>query len=178
MFRQVVWILFSLMETFEPYWKKVRGSEPVETFGHRNHIEPEPIPVNLEDLIERFKIGYGQFSSLWKDLFSPESYAEIQRAAESGPADFQLVTDTWVRILYELAAIFHAWPRNRFKIIELVTTLYYARVAHFVLRTKDMTSEEAESLIEEQTLSFERQKDYLIKIWDEKTEQAVKAAQG
>jgi glucosylglycerate synthase len=177
MFRQVVWILFSLMETFEPYWKKVRGSEPVETFGHRNHIEPEPIAVNLDDLIDRFKVGYGQFSSLWKDLFSPESYAEIQRAAESGPADFQLVTDTWVRILYELAATFHAWPRNRFKIIELVTPLYYARVAHFVLRTKDMTSEEAESLIEEQTLSFERQKDYLIKIWDEKTEQAVTAAQ-
>jgi hypothetical protein len=37
-----------------------------------------------------------------------------------------------------------------------------------------MSSREAEELVEEQALQFEEQKDYLIKIWDEKSAQALK----
>ena len=90
-------------------------------------------------------------------------------AAAALPArTFEFPLQAWVQILYELAATFHTWTRNRFKIIELVTPLYYARVANFVRRTWDMSSEEAERFVEEQALEFENQKDYLVKIWDEK----------
>ena len=54
------------------------------------------------------------------------------------------------------------------KLIELVTPLYYARVASFVRQSWDMSSQEAENLVEEQALKFEEQKDYLIKVWDKK----------
>ncbi len=168
MFRQVVYVLFSLMERFENYWKTVRGSEPVETFGQTKAIEPESVAVDLEGLVEKFQTGFQQFSSLWKEIFSAEIFDEIRRASELGVREFHLPTGTWVRLLYELAATFHAWTHNRFKVIELVTPLYYARVASFVRESWEMTSEAAEKLVEEQALLFEKNKDYLLKIWDQK----------
>jgi hypothetical protein len=169
MFRQVVYILFSLMERFESYWKSVRGSTPVETFGHTNSIEPEPIAVDLEGMIEKFRVGFQQFSSLWKEIFCAECFDEIRKAAERGSRDFSLPTSVWVRLLYELSATFHAWSHNRFKVIELVTPLYYARAASFVRETWDMTSLAAENLVEEQALQFEEHKDYLLQVWKEKS---------
>jgi hypothetical protein len=169
MFRQVVWILFTLMEQYESYWKLIKVSQPVETFGQIDSQEPEPVEVNLADLTYRFRVGYQQFSSLWKEIFSAESFQAMEKAASLSPEDFSFPIDPWVSILYELAATFHAWPRNRFKIIELVTPLYYARIADFVRETREMTSAEAEQVVEKQTEIFENRKDYLLKVWEEKS---------
>jgi hypothetical protein len=69
--------------------------------------------------------------------------------------------------LYETAATFHAWKHNRGQLISLVTPLYLGRVASFINQTKDMTSSEAEAVVEEQAQIFENKKDYLIKVWDD-----------
>ncbi len=166
MFRQVVYVLFSLMEKLEPAWRNVRGSVSVETFGRTTDLQPEEVAVDLDSLVERFKTGFQQFGPLWKEVFCADCYESIRRAAERPAASFELPLSTWVQILYELAATFHAWTHNRFKIIELVTPLYYGRVASFVNQTRDMSTEEAERLVEEQALEFERQKDYLVAAWD------------
>ncbi|MEW5902580.1 MAG: glycosyl transferase family 2, partial [Acidobacteriota bacterium] len=142
---------------------------PVETFDHRNAGEPEAIAINPEDLIQNFRIGFRQFSPLWKQIFSQENFSRIQAAADGDRPDFSFPVEAWVRILYELAATFHAWPKNRFKIIEMATPLYYARVASFVQQTWEMSSQEAEMKVDEQALEFEREKDYLLKVWDEKS---------
>jgi hypothetical protein len=44
--------------------------------------------------------------------------------------------------------------------------LYYARVASFINRTQDMTTLEAEKIIDQQAQTFETLKPYLLKIWD------------
>ena len=82
---------------------------------------------------------------------------------------FILPTDSWIRILYELAATFHAWNINRNKLIDIMTPLYYARVASFVRQSWEMSSQGAEALVEDQAAKFEENKDYLIKVWDEKS---------
>ena len=169
MFRQVMWTIFSLMERYETYWKTIQGSEPLEIFGYEGYVEPEPVKVDLEGMIQHFKIGFRQFSSLWKEIFCEECYEELRKAVHLTPRKFHLSTDAWVRILYELAATFHAWSVNRNKLIDLVTPLYYARVASFVRESLEMSSQEAEILVEEQAQNFEEHKDYLIKLWDEKS---------
>ncbi|HEK85883.1 MAG TPA: glycosyltransferase family 2 protein [Candidatus Aminicenantes bacterium] len=169
MFRQVLWVLFSLMEQHESYWKIIRGSQPVEILGEIEERQPEEISVNLNSLIYKFKIGFQQFSSLWKEIFSDEVFAEVEKASKETPENFRLPVETWVKILYELAATFHAWPTNRFKIVELVTPLYYGRIADFVIETADMNSDQAEMVIEQQADIFEKNKDYLIKVWEEKS---------
>jgi hypothetical protein len=175
MFRQVVWTLCSLMERFEVQWKGVKGSEPVETFGHEGYVEPEPVTVDIDGMIEHFKIGFQQFSPLWKDIFSKACFDEIENAVEMDSNQFYLSTDAWAQILYELAATFHSWSVNRYKLIDLMTPLYYARVASFVRQSWDMSSQEAEELVEDQALKFEEHKDYLIKAWDRKSPQESQA---
>ena len=169
MFRQVLSALFTMMERNETFWKRVKGSEPVETFGFKGYVEPEPVNVNVDTLIDLFKSGFQQFSPLWRDIFSNDGYGQIKRLAESESDRFFLPTEAWVQILYELAATFHLWSVNRGKLLDLVTPLYFARVASFVRQSLEMSSEEAETLVEEQAVKFEEQKDYLIKVWDEKS---------
>jgi hypothetical protein len=90
-------------------------------------------------------------------------------------AGFHLSTEAWIQILYELAATFHLWSYNRNKLLDLVTPLYYARVASFVRQSWEMSSQEAEALVEEQAVKFEEQKGHLIKVWNEKSEEKVKS---
>jgi len=42
------------------------------------------------------------------------------------------------------------WTVNRSKLVDMMTPLYYARVASFVRQSRDMSSREAEELVEEQ----------------------------
>ena len=168
MFRQVIWTFFYLMEEYEDYCKGIQGSEALETFGFQGSLEPEAVTINLEGLIDNFKTGFQQFSVLWRDLFTSESFGHIENASKLDVEKFYLPTDAWVRILYELAATFHAWKINRYRLIDLMTPLYYARVASFVRQTWEMSSHEAEEVVEDQALKFENHKDYLIRLWDEK----------
>jgi len=168
MFRQVLSALFFLMEGYETYWKVVKGSETLEMFGFEGKQEPEPVNVNLEGMIELFRTGYQQFSPLWKDIFSRECFDHIEKAATLASNEFHVSTDVWVKILYELAATFHMWTVNRNKLLDLMTPLYFARVASFVKESWEMTSEEAEALVEEQAVKFEEQKEYLLNLWEGK----------
>jgi hypothetical protein len=175
MFRQVLWTVFSLMERHESYWKDIQMSELVEIFGYEGQIDPEPVKVDLEGLIQNFKIGFKQFSPLWKEIFCAQCFTEIKKATKLDSHDFHLSTDAWIRILYELAATFHAWSVNRNKLVDLVTPLYYARVASFVRQSWEMSTQEAEDLVEEQAQRFEERKDYLIKMWDKKAEETLQS---
>ena len=175
MFRQVLSALFSLMERYEVYWKDVKGSEPLETFGYEDSVQPEPVNVNLELMIDLFKTGYQQFSPLWKDILSDSSFHQISETAKMPLTEFYLPTDVWVKILYELAATYHLWTINQNKLLDMMTPLYFARVASFVRQSWEMSSAEAEVLVEEQAVKFEEQKDYLIRIWDEKSVEKAKA---
>jgi glycosyltransferase involved in cell wall biosynthesis len=165
-FRQGLWSVFFLMERFERGWKTVRGSEPVETFGYEGYVEPEFPVVDLEGIVEHFKVGYRQFSQFWKSVFSYDCFEEIRNASEMDTKRFHLSIDVWVRILYELAAVFHTWSSNRYRLIDVMTPLYYARIASFIRQSWEMSSSEAEDLVEKQAMKFEEQKEYLIQVWD------------
>jgi glycosyltransferase involved in cell wall biosynthesis len=168
MFRQVVWTFFHLMEQHESYWMKVKESRPLEVLGVCTLSEPEPIKVDLEALIYKFKMGFKQFGAFWKDILDSGSYSTLKRASKMGDRDFSLPIEAWVKILYELAATFHYWPINRNKLIDLMTPLYHARVASFVRESWDMDSNAAEALVERQAEAFEADKKYLIDLWRKK----------
>jgi glycosyltransferase involved in cell wall biosynthesis len=175
MFRQVLSALFLLMERYENYWKSIDGSEPLEMFGFEGNLEPEPIQVDLELMIDRFKTGFQQFSPLYQDIFCPDCFKQIKKLAGKDLANFHIEIETWIQILYELAATYHLWTFNRNKLVDIMTPLYFARVASFVRQTWDMSSTEAEALVEEQASMFEKHKDYLIKVWDEKSAEKLKS---
>jgi glycosyltransferase involved in cell wall biosynthesis len=168
MFRQVVHTLFVLMEQHEAEWKAVRGSRTIPMFGLQEFREPEPMPIDLSHLVTEYKTGFHQFKSLYRDIFCPECFEELRKCASEAKTKFIMPVTTWVQVLYETAATFHHWTHNRTQLVNLVTPLYLGRVASFVNQTKDMSSSQAEEVVEEQAQIFEDHKDYLIEVWDEK----------
>lgn len=167
MFRQVVFTLLSLMEAHEDVWKKVKGSKPTPVVGPPLQVEPQPFTINVNKLIEDFKIGFENYKEVWKKIINPGNWEVIETLAGQDEKDFLMKTEHWARILYDLAAGFHHWRGDRRLMVQLMTPLYFARVASFVNRTLDMSNEEAEELVEEQADVFEKNKPYLTKRWEE-----------
>lgn len=166
MFRQVVMTLLTLMEQHFPIWKDIQGSEPVETFGLREALEPEAISVNQELLIQNFKLGMQHFAGLWRDILSSNSFAAVQKLAGAEKKNFYLDVTCWAHILYEIAATFHHWPKDRVQLVDMMSPLYEARVASFINETLEMTTTESERVVEAQAEVFEKEKPYLLKHWD------------
>ncbi|GAB4283982.1 MAG: glycosyltransferase [Deferrisomatales bacterium] len=167
MFRQVCGTLFSLMEEHEGYWMGVTGSEAVPTFGMEGHLEPEPVAVNQPRMVREFQEGMRLFGTLWKELFSPEVFAALETAYASSPEQFLMPVDVWAKLLYELAAKYHHLREHRMKMLGVMTPLYLARVASFINRTRDMDSQQAEQVVEEQAQVFEELKPYLVDRWSD-----------
>jgi glycosyltransferase involved in cell wall biosynthesis len=168
MFRQVIYTLFVLMEQNETAWKAVKGSRTVPLFGLEKLMEPDPIQVNLERLVQEYKTGFRHFKGLYKDIFYPDCFEELKKCAKKAKTKFVMPVKTWAMVLYETAATFHRWSDNRTQLVSLVTPLYLGRVASFINQTKKMTSIEAEEVVEQQARVFEDEKDYLVQLWDTK----------
>ena len=162
MFRQVVGTLFGMMPRYEGIWRKVRGSEPVPAMGSPSREEPPAISPSLDRLHANFREGFDHFAPLWREILSPESYGELHRIASAREADASFHPLLWARIVYDFAYSYLRWSRDRYKLVEIMTPIYYGRIASFIVETRDMTTREADAVVEQQAEIFEREKAYLL----------------
>jgi hypothetical protein len=166
MFRQVCGTIFSLMERHESFWMPITASDSVPTFGREETVEPDPIQVNQPRMVQEFKEGLRLFGSVYREIFSDEVMNALEDADGARPEEFHFHTEVWVKLLYELAAKYHHLPVHRMKMLTMMTPLYLGRVASFITRTRDMDSQGAEAVVEEQAETFERLKPYLVERWN------------
>jgi len=165
MFVQVIGTLFNLMEGYEPYWKNIEHSKPVPTFGDINVSEPEPIEVNLERLVNEYKLGFSQFHALYQEMFSGDVYNALLSSSTLDVIHFSIPVEVWVKVVYELSAVYHTWKINKVRLINLMVPLYFGRIASFINETLSMNSFQAEEEVEKQAQVFESYKPYLIEKW-------------
>lgn len=169
MFRQVVFPLFQLIEENEEKWKNVHKSYPIPTYGSAEFKEPEAFFVDLTGMIANFQSDFKNYSVFWEKIINAQSYVMLRELTQKAESAFLMPTDDWARIVYDFAAAFHFWTSDRKQLIDIMRPLYHARVASFVNRTRDMTTLEAENVIEQQAQVFEDLKPYFLEIWDKKT---------
>ncbi len=167
MFRQVVYPIFELMENNAAKWESVRGSQPIPTYGDPVQKEPEAFSVDLPGMIENFNEAFKNISVLWESIINPQSFAMLKGLTKKRKTEnFLMPTEDWAKIVFDFAATFHRWKKDRKDLIDIMRALYYARVASFINRTKDMTTAQAEEVIEEQAKIFEEFKPYLLEMWN------------
>lgn len=171
MFRQVVDTIMEIMERHVDYWMRIEGSEDVPILGEFPDEEPEAFAIEKEALVQKFKIGYQQFRSVWKNFLAPENYESLKKIAKLPLKKFKFPSELWAKILCDYAVTFHAWSHNRYKLTTLMTPLYYAKIASFINETAEMTTPEAEKVIEKTAETFEQLKPYLIDLWRTKSEE-------
>jgi glycosyltransferase involved in cell wall biosynthesis len=169
MFRQVVGTTFQLMGQYQDYWMNIKGSRDVPSLGEVVGQEPEPFDIDHASLIDYFKVGMKNFSGVWQNILNENDLSVIGDLARvERNEDFRLPLETWIRIVYEYAGTFIETPRQRFKVLDTMIPLYYARIASLVNELKDKEAKEAEEHFEAQAKAFEDMKEYMIEIWRRK----------
>jgi glycosyltransferase involved in cell wall biosynthesis len=162
---QVVGATFDLMETYTEVWKRVKGSEPVSTFGFRYDVGLEPVSVNLERMIEKFKLGVKELTELWKIFVPNKIMGFLYKAVKLSREDFHLPDELWVDIIYNFAIASHKKLMNREHLLKSLTPLYIGKIASFVIESWDSSAAEVEEKIEKLCITFENKKSFLLKNW-------------
>jgi glucosylglycerate synthase len=165
MLYQVVGSSFGLMDTYQSVWKTVEGSEEVPTFGFRYDVGLEPVTVNLERMIEKFRLGMKDLIDIWSTFIPRETLDYLKQAAGSETATFHIPDEIWVKTIYSFVSAAHSKVLNEEHLLKSLTPLYLARVASFVIETWESNAVMVEENIEKLCLHFEQGKQYLLNNW-------------
>jgi glycosyltransferase involved in cell wall biosynthesis len=171
MLHQVVGSVFSLMREYERAWLLVRSSAPVDLFGFPHDVGLDPVDVNVDRMLAVFRAGCSDLGEVWSRALEPETLASVRglhcAAASSGGRGFHLDDELWTRIVFDFALAHNRRRLERSQLLRSLTPLYLARVASFVMETRDMFAAEVEERIESLCLTFEAAKPALARNWNE-----------
>ena len=165
MFTQVVSSVFGLMKEYENFWKEVKESQPVPTFGFHYEVGLEPVSVNVERMIGNFRLGVKDLMEIWRKALLPETVLWLESIARLSDEAFSFPQDLWVRIIYDFAIAYHKGSVHREHLLKSMIPLYLGRVASFVKENQKSSAEEVEEEIESLCQVFDEMKPYLIDRW-------------
>jgi hypothetical protein len=165
MLAQVVGSLFQEMERNAAVWQKVRGSEPVSTFGAVQAVSTEPVRVDVRRMVDSFALGYRNLQEIWATVLTPATMLELKKISRTPPELFLFPEQVWVRVIYDFALSYRLRTLNRDQLLRALTPLYLGWVASYVIQMKEAGPEEVERRVEQLCLTFEAQKPYLISRW-------------
>ena len=182
MFSQVVSTMLRLTVEHADQWLNVRGSHVVPTYGFERYADPPPLDVDVTRLLATFARGRVTVGHAWAamiaparmealDLLATEAAAaldEITRAdtpTTADDAEFHFSDDLWARIIYDLALAARGDVMEMDRMIAALVPIYFARVASLVIEAREMTTQQAESLVERQARAYEQAKPGLVERW-------------
>jgi len=169
MFREVVGTIFSLMKSFENSWLKVKYSKPtaIYGFGLGETEAPPKVDVNTDKLLDNFHDGFSQYDEIWKNVLSRDVYRKLYEIKEMTKEVFTFPTDLWARVLYDWAVAYRE-SDDTDSLMDSLIPLYFGKTLSFVKKTEKMTIQQAEAAIEEDCMTFEATKPYLVRKWNNK----------
>jgi glycosyltransferase involved in cell wall biosynthesis len=170
MFRQVVGTIFSLMTPFESFWTKVRYSRPTAIYGFGlGEVEmPPKVKVDEDNLLHKFRMGFDQYSATWRYLLAYDVYRKLLEIRDMKEREFNFPTDLWARVLFDMAVAYRDSAMDRDGMMDSLIPLYFGRTLSFVKRTRRMSIKQAEDAIEDDCITFEMAKPYLLRRWKKK----------
>jgi glucosylglycerate synthase len=170
MLHQVVGSVFSLMQEYESVWECTTSSRDVDLFGFPFGVGLDPVEVDTGRMLGVFHRASRELSDVWAMALRPATLKELGKVSttlENGSRDgFHLEDELWVRVVMDFAVAWHERPAERTHLLRSLTSLYLARVASFVLETRNLLSDQVEDKIERLCIAFETLKPYLISSWD------------
>ncbi|MBW1805585.1 MAG: glycosyl transferase [Deltaproteobacteria bacterium] len=169
MFRQVVGTIFAMMQNFENFWLKMKYSRPTAIYGFGlGEVEmPPKVDVDTDKLIQNFHNGFDQYGEMWQKILSNDVYLKLMEIKGMTKEVFDFPTDLWARVLYDVAIVYRDSAPERDPIMDSLIPLYFGKTLAFVKKTEKMTIQQAEEAIEEDCMTFEMTKPYLIQRWKE-----------
>lgn len=182
MFSQVVSTMLRLTVAHAEHWLPVRGSHAVPVYGFERFGDPPPLEVDVARLLETFVRGRVAVGDVWQSLVTPGRMDALQSLADEGAAALDEVTrsdtpttiddvafhfpdEVWARIIYDLAIAARGEVMDMDRIVAALVPIYFARVASLVIEAREMTTQQAETLVERQARAFELAKSGFVERW-------------
>ena len=162
---QVVGALFTDLEHRVDVWQRVRGSTAIPIFGTLPAIGPEAPSLNVDELIQSFRLGYRELREIWTWVLPPRTIVDLRKLTEMAPDRFRFDDRLWASIVYDFALgdSLHVMPRDHLR--RSLTPLYSGWLASFVVQMRGATLSQLEDRVEQVCLGFEAEKRYLISRW-------------
>jgi glucosylglycerate synthase len=162
---QVVGATFDLMEEYPGTWKKITSTEPVPTFGFQYEVGLEPVTVNIQRMIDKFRLGTHELAPVWERVLSGETLELLKKLSDVPKEDFHIPDSVWVEIIYAFALASHLNVLNKEHLLKSLTPLYIGRTASFVIEMWDSTGFEVERKINELCEEYQRFKPFFAPLW-------------
>jgi hypothetical protein len=168
---QIVGACFVDVERRADLWQRVRGSTAVPVFDAPAasdapaHAASDAAPLDVEGLIESFRLGYRELREIWTFVLPPRTIVELRKLTQA-PADrFRVDDRLWAGIVYDFALgyTFRALPHDH--LLRSLTPLYTGWLASFVLEMTGAAPAQIDARIEQVCVAFELEKRYLISRW-------------
>jgi len=170
MFREVVGTIFALMKHFDSFWTKIKYSRPTAIYGFglgETEMPPE-VKVDTEKLMSQFQDGFRENSEMWEKILTADVYKKLLEIKGMKANEFTFPTDLWARVLFDMAIAYRDAAVNRNAMMDSLIPLYFGRTLSFVKKTKRMSIKQAEDAIEDDCMTFEMAKPYLLRRWNKK----------
>jgi hypothetical protein len=162
---QLVGALMTDLDTRAHLWQRARTPVAVPTFGNPPAMAPGPADIELESMLDSFRLGYRALRDVWAWILPPRAIIELKRLADARPPQFRLADDLWARIIYDFALGHRLKTMPHDHLLGALTPLYLGWLASFVLEPGTDTNEGADRRIEQLCTIFEAQRPYLISRW-------------
>lgn len=162
---QVVGALFADLEQRVEIWQRVRGSVTIPVFGSLPAAEPVAPSLNVDELVQSFRLGYRELREIWTWVLPPRTIVELRKLTETASDRFRFDDRLWASIVYDFALgdSLHVMPRDHLR--RSLSPLYSGWLASFVLQMRSATQAQIEERVEQVCMCFESEKRYLISRW-------------
>jgi len=164
------------------HWLPVRGSRAVPVYGFERFADPPPLDIDVARLLESFARGRVSLADTWARLVMPsrfealigladEAAANLDEATRSDTpttiedASFYFPDELWARLIYDLVLAARGPILEISQIVAALVPIYFARVASLVIEAREMTTLQAEALVERQARAFELTKPDFVERW-------------
>ena len=163
---QVVGALFTDLERRAAVWQRPRGLAAVEhVAGATTAPAPQPGPVDVERLIETFRLGYRELRDLWASVLPPVTILDLKHLVAASGDGFAMDDQLWARIVYDFALGCRLRVVAREHLLRSLAPLYSGWLASYILQVRHVSPEAVDQRVEAIAGAFESQKNYLIARW-------------
>jgi glucosylglycerate synthase len=163
MIAQTLGAVFTVMERHRDLWLEVRGSEPIPSLGEPLALGVEPMAVDEAGMLEAFRLGVRDLTSIWELVLAPDTLAEVLTLETGDRIVFP--DDLWARVVYDFALGHHYSVVHRDHLLRSLAPLYLGRTAAFVSSSRGLGAAASQAQLDTVGAAFERQKPYLVEHW-------------
>jgi hypothetical protein len=183
MFSQVVGTLLRLTQAHAADWLDVRGSHDLPVYGFERMADPPPLEINVVRLLDELVRGRATAGETWATMLADRTLESLDQVVADASreldalsradaptavadASFAFPDELWAYIVSDVAVSAHRGvPIGT--LVPALVPLYFGRVAGLVIETWDMTTQQAEAVVERQARAFELAKPRLVRHWQE-----------